>query len=145
MSLEKIIAISGKPGLYELLSQTRGGFVVTSLVDGKKQSISMQNNVSVLTEIAIYTYAEEVPLKNVLVSIFKKENGAQTINHKTSKKELESFLREILPEYDEERVYSSDIKKIVQWYNLLQKAGLVSANMAEEKTGKSGKTSSEEE
>jgi len=142
MSLEKIIAISGKPGLYELVSQTRGGFLVTSLADGKKQSISMQNNVSVLTEIAIYTYGEEVPLKNVLVSIFEKENGGPTINHKGSKKELEKFLREILPEYDEDRVYPSDIKKIVQWYNLLQKAGLVSADMADEKEEKA---SSEEE
>jgi len=142
MSLEKIIAISGKPGLYELVSQTRGGFLVTSLVDGKKQSISMQNNVSVLTEIAIYTYGEEVPLKNVLASIFEKENGEQTISHKTSKKELESFLREILPEYDEDRVYSSDIKKIVQWYNLLQKAGLISADITEKD---SEKASSEEE
>jgi len=142
MSLEKIIAISGKPGLYELVSQTRGGFLVTSLVDGKKQSISMQNNVSVLTEIAIYTYGEEVPLKNVLASIFEKENGEQTISHKTSKKELESFLREILPEYDEDRVYSSDIKKIVQWYNLPQKAGLISADITEKD---SEKASSEEE
>lgn len=122
MSLEKIIAISGKPGLYELVSQTRGGFLVTSLIDGKKQSISMQNNVSVLTEIAIYTYGEEVPLKNVLAAVFEKENGEATISHKSSKKELENFLREILPEYDEERVYPSDIKKIVQWYNLLHKA-----------------------
>jgi len=132
MSLEKIIAISGRPGLYELVSQTRGGFLVTSLIDGKKQSISMQNNVSVLTEIAIYTYSEEVPLKNVLASIFEKEDGAQTISHKSSKKELENFLREILPEYDEERVYPSDIKKIIQWYNLLQKQNLVSADMANE-------------
>jgi len=92
----------------------------------------MQNNVSVLTEIAIYTYSEEVPLKNVLASIFEKEDGAQTISHKSSKKELENFLREILPEYDEERVYPSDIKKIIQWYNLLQKQNLVSADMANE-------------
>jgi len=132
MNLEKIIAISGKPGLYELISQTRGGFLITSLADGKKQSINMQNNVSVLTEIAIYTYGEEVPLKNILASIFEKENGGPTINHKVSKKELESFLREILPEYDEDRVYPSDIKKIIQWYNLLQKAGLVSADLAED-------------
>lgn len=119
MNLEKIIAISGKPGLYELLSQTRGGFLVSSLLDGKKHSISMQNNVSVLTEIAIYTYGEEVPLKEVLNSMFKKEEGKKTISHKSSKKELENLLREVLPEYDEDRVYASDIKKIVQWYNIL--------------------------
>lgn len=142
MSLEKIIAISGKPGLYELMSQTRGGFLVTSLIDGKKQSISMQNNVSVLTEIAIYTYGEEIPLKNVLASIFEKENGAQTISHKSSKKELENFLREVLPEYDEERVYPSDIKKIIQWYNLLQKQGVLNADLV---TETSEEATSEEE
>lgn len=125
MGLEKIIAISGKPGLYELVSQTRGGFVVTSLIDGKKQSISMRNNVSVLNEISIYTYGEEVPLKNVFQSIKDKENGEQTISHKASKKELENFLREVLPEYDEDRVYAGDIKKIAQWYNLLQKSDLL--------------------
>lgn len=125
MGLEKIIAISGKPGLYELVSQTRGGFVVTSLSDGKKQSISMRNNVSVLNEISIYTYNEEVPLSTVFQSIKDKENGEQTISHKASKKELENFLREVLPEYDEDRVYPSDIKKIAQWYNLLQKADLL--------------------
>lgn len=125
MGLEKIIAISGKPGLYELVSQTRGGFVVTSLIDGKKQSISMRNNVSVLNEISIYTYSEEVPLRVVFQTIKDKENGEQTLSHKASKKELENFLREVLPEYDEERVYVSDIKKIVQWYNLLQKSDLL--------------------
>jgi len=125
MGLEKIIAISGKPGLYELVSQTRGGFVVTSLIDGKKQSISMRNNVSVLNEISIYTYGEEVPLGTVFQNIKDKENGEQTISHKASKKELDNFLREVLPEYDEDRVYASDIKKIVQWYNLLQKSDLL--------------------
>jgi len=126
MGLEKIIAISGKPGLYELVSQTRGGFVVTSLIDGKKQSINMRNNVSVLNEISIYTYGEEVPLSAVFQAIKDKENGEQTISHKASKKELENFLREVLPEYDEDRVYASDIKKIAQWYNLLQKSDLIS-------------------
>ena len=133
MSLEKIIAISGKPGLYELISQTRGGFLVTSLADGKKQSISMRNNVSVLSEIAIYTYDEEVPLKDVFKSIFKKENGGEAINHKSSKKELENYFQEVLPSYDEDRVYASDIKKIVQWYNLLQKTDLLKELSKEEK------------
>jgi len=121
MSLEKIIAISGKPGLYELISQTRGGFLVTSLLDGKRLSVSMRNNVSVLSEIAIYTYGEEVPLQEVLLKVAEKNNKEQAISHKSSKAELEAFFNEVLPDYDEERVYASDIKKVVQWYNLLQK------------------------
>ena len=137
MSLEKIIAISGKPGLYELLSQTRGGFVVRSLADDKKMSISMRNNVSVLNEISIYTYEEEVPLQDVFLSIAEKYNKEQIISHKSSKNELEALLKEVLPNFDEDRVYTSDIKKIVQWYNILQKSGIIenleSADDAEEK------------
>ncbi len=125
MSLEKIIAISGKPGLFELMSQTRGGFLVTSLIDGKRQSISMRNNVSVLNEIAVYTYDKEIPLKEVFIAIREKQKGEASISHKSSKKELESYFLEVLPDYDEERVYASDIKKIIQWYNLLHKSDLI--------------------
>ncbi|GAL72221.1 hypothetical protein JCM19302_2138 [Jejuia pallidilutea] len=75
MGLEKVLAISGKPGLYKLVTQTRGGFVAESLMDGKRLSISLQNNVSVLSEIAIYTLTEEVPLYKVLAKIKEKENS----------------------------------------------------------------------
>lgn len=125
MNLEKILAISGKPGLYELKAQTRSGFLAESLIDGKKMSVGMRHNVSVLNEIAIYTYAEEVPLKDIFNNIKEKENGGEAISHKVSKNELESYFSEILPEYDQERVYASDMKKVIQWYNLLQKRGLL--------------------
>lgn len=119
MNLDKILAISGKPGLYELKAQTRTGFVAESLTDKKKISVSLRHNVSILSEIAIYTYAEEVPLREVFQKIQAKENGEKTIGHKENKKVLEAYFREILPEYDEDRVYGSDIKKVIQWYNLL--------------------------
>lgn len=125
MNLEKILAISGKPGLYELKAQTRSGFLAESLVDGKKLSVGMRHNVSVLNEIAIYTYAEEVPLKDIFNNIKVKENGGEAISHKASKSELESYFSEVLPEYDQERVYASDMKKVIQWYNLLQKRGML--------------------
>jgi hypothetical protein len=124
MSLEKILSISGKPGLYELKSQTRSGFLAESLLDGKKISVSGRHNVSLLSEIAIYTLTEEVPLKNVFSKISEKENGGPAINHKSTKDELEEYFFEVLPDYDEDRVYASDIKKVVQWYNLLQKNGI---------------------
>lgn len=121
MGLEKVLAIAGKPGLYKLVTQTRGGFVAESLLDKKRVSISIQQNVSVLSEIAIYTLTEEVPLVNVLASIKKKENGAQTsVKVKDSSDKLEEYFFGILPDYDEDRVYVSDIKKIIKWYNLLQ-------------------------
>ncbi|WP_346881175.1 DUF5606 domain-containing protein [uncultured Algibacter sp.] len=122
MSLEKVLSISGKPGLYKLITQTRGGFVAESLMDNKRISVNMQNNVSVLSEIAIYTLAEEVPLKDVLGKIRAKENGQPTsVKPKDSKDKLEEYFFDVLPDYDEDRVYASDIKKVLQWYNLLQK------------------------
>lgn len=145
MSLEKIIAVSGKPGLYKLLAQTRGGFLAESLLDGKRQSISLRNNVSVLNEIAIYTYGEEIPLREIFKAIFDKEEGKATIGHKSSKGELEKFFREVLPEYDEERVYPSDIKKVVQWYNLLEKGGLLEEAIKEEDEASADATTNEEE
>tara|TARA_R100000988_G_C3991574_1_gene163019 strand:- start:449 stop:841 length:393 start_codon:yes stop_codon:yes gene_type:complete len=124
MSLEKILSISGKPGLYKLKTQTRNGFMAESLLDGKKISVGARDNVSLLSEIAIYTLTEELPLREVFKKISEKENGGQTINHKVPKVELEEFFFEVLPDYDEDRVYPSDIKKVVQWYNLLQKNGI---------------------
>lgn len=123
MGLEKILSISGKPGLYELTAQTRGGFVAKSIIDGKKIAVNVRHNVSLLSEIAIYTYTEEVPLGEIFQKISEKENGGEALDHKASKKELETYFSEILPDYDTERVYQSDIKKILQWYNLLIKNG----------------------
>lgn len=125
MGLEKILSISGKPGLYELKTQTRTGFLAESLLDGKKISVSAQQNVSLLSEIAIYTLTEEVPLRQIMQKIKDKENGGKTISHKEDKLKLEEYFFEILPDYDEDRVYASDIKKIFQWYNLLHEKGLL--------------------
>lgn len=126
MSLDKILSITGKPGLYKLLTQTRTGFVAESLLDGKKVSVNLKNNVSVLSEIAIYTLEEEVPLRSVFQKIQEKEKGGKTaVNHKDDKLSLEEYFFEILPDYDEDRVYASDIKKIVQWYNLLHDNGII--------------------
>jgi tRNA A37 threonylcarbamoyladenosine dehydratase len=124
MSLDKILTISGKPGLYQLQNQTRNGFLAISLIDGKKISVSARQNVSILAEIAIYTLTKELPLSEVFTKIFDKEKGGEAISHKSTKDELEEYFFEILPDYDEDRVYPSDIKKIVQWYNLLTKNGM---------------------
>lgn len=120
MSLEKILSIGGKPGLFKLVTQTRSGFVAASLLDGKKITVGMQSNVSVLSEIAIYTLEEELPLRDVFQKILIKEKGGKTaIPHKSDKIKLEEYFFEVLPNYDEDRVYASDIKKVIQWYNIL--------------------------
>ena len=124
MSLEKILAISKKPGLYKLINPSRGGYVVQSMIDNKKRFVKMDRSLSLLNEISIYTLGEEVPLLEVFKKIFTKEQGkATTVSPKASKHELESYFFSVLPDFDEERVYSSDIKKIIAWYNLLLKDG----------------------
>lgn len=126
MALDKVLSISGRPGLFKLVTQTRNGFIAESLIDKKRLSVNMQHNVSILSEIAIYTLSEELPLKDVFNKIKTKENGKKTsISHKESKDKLEEYFFEILPDYDEDRVYASDIKKIIRWYNLLEKHNML--------------------
>lgn len=126
MKLDKVLAITGKPGLFHLESQTRTGFLATSLLDGKRITVGVRNNVSLLSEIAIYTLEKEIPLSEVFQAIKNKENGGGTsISHKDSKDVLEEYFFEVLPNYDENKVYVSDIKKIIQWYNLLIDKGFL--------------------
>jgi hypothetical protein len=145
MSLDKILSISGKPGLYKVVTPTRSGFVAESLLDNKRITVNAHSNVSILSEIAVYTLKEELPLREVFKKIRTKEDGkATSINHKDDKSVLEEYFFEVLPDYDEDRVYPSDIKKIVQWYNLLQKHNMLGA-LDEEKEEVKADTSSEEE
>ncbi|MDY3548264.1 DUF5606 domain-containing protein [Riemerella anatipestifer] len=125
MLLEKIISISGKPGLYKLVSQLRNGFIIEDITTKKKLSISNSSQVSLLDNIAMFSFDREVPLFEVFENIAKNENYEQTINHKSSDEELKAFMLKSLPNYDTERVYVSDIRKLAQWYNLLQKAGYI--------------------
>lgn len=120
MNLQGILSISGKPGLYKIIGQSRGGVLVNKIGETRKVSIPGNARMSALEDIAIYTYDEEIPLKKVMFNIYTKEEGKATINHKSSQEELKDFFRGVLDEYDEDRVYASDIKKIVQWYNILQ-------------------------
>ena len=119
MELKDIVAINGKPGLFEIKAQSKGGIIVESLLDGKKASVTATHNISALNEIAIYTYEEEIPLRIVFKTIGEKENGQPAISPKENEKVLTSYFREILPNFDEDRVYTSNIKKVLTWYNLL--------------------------
>lgn len=118
MELKNIVAISGKPGLFEIKAQSNKGLIVKSLLDEKKIPVSITHSISALNEIAMYTYDEEMPLRLVFKSIFEKENG-KAMSHKESTKKLTAYFREIIPNFDEERVYTSNIKKVLQWYNIL--------------------------
>jgi len=119
MTLDKIVAITGKPGLYKIVSQTKGGLLVQSLIDNKRIPVNTMHNISVLNDIAIYTYDDEIPLRNIFKIIGEKQSNAEALHHKESNDKLITFFKEVLPDYDEERVYTSNIKKVVQWYNIL--------------------------
>lgn len=143
MGLDQILSISGKPGLFKIVTQTRTGAVVESLIDKKRITVGAHSNISVLSEIAIYTLQEEMPLPQVFLKIKEKENGNTTsISHKDGRDVLEEYFFEVLPNYDEDRVYPSDIKKVIQWYNLLHQHNLL--NNLETDTEASEESSQEE-
>ena len=124
--LEKILAISGKPGLFKLISGSKRMVVVESLLDGKRTPAYTTDRVISLSDIAMYTEETEVPLNEVFMNIQKiyGENPIEVDYKKASETELHAFMAKALPEYDRERVHNSDIKKLIQWYNLLLKNGL---------------------
>lgn len=132
MDLSGVISISGKPGLYKVVAQAKNNIIVESLIDGKRLPAYSTDRISALDDISIYTYEEDIPLKEVYESIYKKEEGGQTLSHKESLNKLTEYLLEVLPDYDEDRVYPSDIKKLFQWYNILHKAGILELEEEEE-------------
>lgn len=125
VKLKELLAISGYSGLFRFISQGRQGVIVESLTDGKRNLIPASARVSAIADIAVFTQAEEIPLKDVLKKIEALENGGPAINNKSADKEIRSYFEKVLPEFDKERVYTSDIKKIIGWYNLLQSKGLL--------------------
>ncbi|MBI9067403.1 MAG: DUF5606 domain-containing protein [Salinivirgaceae bacterium] len=120
--LKDILAISGQPGLYKLVSNTKNGIIVENLETKKRMPAYATAKVSALEDIAIYTEdGEDKPLGKVLISIREKENGGSAISQKAGNTELKKYFEEVMPEFDQERVYVSDIKKVIQWYNIIQK------------------------
>jgi len=114
------MAISGKPGLYKFISQGRNVMIVENLETGQRTTAFSTDKVIALADIAVFTSDDEVPLKDVLKAVFEKQDGSPGISHKSSPEDLKSWFAEILPNYDRERVYVSDIKKIANWYNIMQ-------------------------
>lgn len=127
MNLEGILSIAGKPGLYKLVAQSKNGLIVESILENRRFPVNKAGNISALKDIAIYTETEEVPLEEVFQKIADKEDYGQAIGHKEKPELLGEYLAEVLPDYDRSRVYNSDLKKLFQWYNLLQSQGLLKA------------------
>lgn len=137
MDIKGIIAISGKPGLYKVAAQGRNNIIVESLDNGKKFPAFATDKISALEDICIYTYEEDVPLGDVYEKLAEKENYGASISHKESPDKLREHITSFLPDYDEDRVYDSDLKKLYQWYNILVDKGFISKKAADKAKAKS--------
>jgi hypothetical protein len=146
MELKDILSISGQPGLYKFIAQSKTGMIVESIETKKRMNAYATQKISSLEDIAIFTEEKELPLAEVFKKIYEKESGKATIDHKAAPKELENYFAELLPDYDRDRVYASHIRKIVAWYNLLVQYKIMSPSLWEEKKEKkAGKKESEED
>ena len=119
-NLDKILAVSGKPGIYHLVAGGKSTIIVESLVDGKRMPVHPTQKVSSLSDISMFTLEEDIPLKEVLLKIKAQYNNAPAEDLGKDSKSLRAAMLKVLPTYDADRVYDSDIKKLFQWYNLLQ-------------------------
>lgn len=119
MKITDILAVAGKPGLYQVLASGSASIVVESMVDGKRSSVPGTARVSNLADITMYTHDDDVPLLDILNRMHDAQKGAEGPSHKDAAQTIRDFVDGIVPELDHDRVYQSDLKKLVQWYNLL--------------------------
>ena len=139
MDLSGIISISGRPGLYKVIAQGKNNIIVESLTDKKRFPAYSTDRISALEDISIYTLEEDKPLKEIFTDFLAKLGNSAAPSHKEDITALQDFLSDILPNYDDERVYPSDIKKLFQWYNLLFKAGVIKEEKKEAPKAKAEK------
>jgi len=132
MDLTEILSIAGKPGLYKMITHTKTGMLVESMSDQKRFPVFAHEKVSSLEEISIFTETDDIQLKEVFKSIDKLMEGEKALSHKSSADELKDFFDDVVPDYDKERVYVSDIKKVIQWYNVLHEMKLLDFTEEEE-------------
>ncbi|MCL2413462.1 MAG: DUF5606 domain-containing protein [Bacteroidales bacterium] len=127
MDLSEYYTIPGKPGVFKMLSQSKTGAIMESLIDGKRLPVFISDKISSLEEIGMFTNGEDIPLTEVFQNIFRKETGNQaSVSPKADNKTLQAYFSEVLPDWDQDRVYVSDIKKAITWYNLLAEKNLIS-------------------
>jgi hypothetical protein len=143
MDISKIIAISGYPGLFKVVAQAHNGIIVESLIDKKRMQAFSTFKISALEDISIFTTGDDMPLKDVLKKMFETEKGQTKIDAKASNEELKAYLKNVLPNYDAERVHVSDIKKLITWYNLLEKNDLLKETEIAKTEDNADKTSEE--
>ena len=144
MELKEIISITGRPGLFKVVTQGKNNVIVESIVDKKRFPAYASDRISTLGDISIYTTDDDVKLTDVLASFHDHYEGKACPSHKEELSVLEGLLEKILPNYDKDRVYKSDLRKIFQWYNILIKAGIKIKETAEKATSTEGETEKKE-
>jgi len=125
MDLNKILSIAGKPGLYKLVAQSKNGLIIESLIDGKRMNAFMNEKISSLEEISLFLHSEDVALKDVLRNMFNLTNGQKAIDNKADDVKIKELFGQVVPDYDQERVYVSHMRKVIGWYNLLLEKGML--------------------
>ena len=120
IDLTGIISITGQPGLYKIVAQSKNGIIVEGLTDKKRTNVYASTRVSTLSDISMFTTGDDKPIEEIVTSIYEKEKGGPAIDNKADDKEIEKYFAEVLPDYDKDRVYVSNMRKLLSWYNILQ-------------------------
>jgi hypothetical protein len=136
IDLTGIISISGQPGLYKIVAQSKNGIIVEGLTDKKRVNVYASTKVSTLSDISMFTTGDDKPVEEIMTTIYEKEKGGPAVEGKSDDKEIEKYFAGILPDYDRERVYISNMRKLINWYNTLQTTGNLKEK--EEKDEKEG-------
>ena len=132
MEFKEILAISGQPGLFRYVAQSRNGFIVESLLDGKRMNASSSSRISALSEISMYTEGEDMPLAEIYTKMYAYTEGKQGPSTKEGIARLKEFFGVVVPDFDRERVHDSDIKKAISWFNMLVEAGMTEFSIEDE-------------
>ena len=138
IDLSGIIAITGQPGLFKIVAQSKNGIIVEGLSDKKRTNVYASTKVSTLSDISMFTTGDDKPIEEIMTEIYTKEKGGPAIDQKADDKEIEKYFASILPDYDKERVYVSNMRKLLSWYNALQATG----NLKEKEENKEGEEKS---
>ncbi len=120
IDLTGFISITGQPGLYKIVAQSKNGIIVEGLSDKKRVNVYASTKVSTLTDISMFTTGDDKPINEIITAIFDKEKGGPAVDHKADDKTVEAYFAQILPDYDKDRVYVSNMRKLFSWYNALQ-------------------------
>lgn len=123
IDLSGIISISGQPGLFKIIAQSKNGIIVEGLADKKRTNVYATTKVSTLSDISMFTTGEDKPIEEIMTAIFDKENGGAAVDNKADDKAVESYFAAVVPDYDKERVYVSNMRKLFSWYNTMQATG----------------------